>query len=80
MKIVVLDAATLGADLDLSPLQEFGEVIIRQNTAPEEVADALADADAADLLARVPDRDRRAVASNGVREAAAAYLAGSGDD
>ncbi len=38
------------------------------------------DADAADLLARVPDRDRRAVASKGVREAAAAYLAGSGDD
>ena len=38
------------------------------------------DADAADLLARVPDRDRRAVASKGVREAAAAYLAESGDD
>lgn len=38
------------------------------------------DADAADLLARVPDRDRRAVASKGIREAAAAYLAGSGDD
>lgn len=35
---------------------------------------------AADLLARVPDRDRRAVASNGVREAAAEYLAKSGDD
>ena len=38
------------------------------------------DADAADLLARVPDRDRRAVASNGVREAAAAYLAENGND
>lgn len=38
------------------------------------------DADAADLLARVPDRDRRAVASKGVREAAAAYLAENGDD
>ncbi len=38
------------------------------------------DADTADLLARVPDRDRRAVASKGVREAAAAYLAGSRDD
>lgn len=32
------------------------------------------DADAADMLARVPDRDRRAVASKGVREAAAEYL------
>ena len=38
------------------------------------------DADAADLLARVPDRDRRAVASKGVREAAAEYLAENGDD
>lgn len=33
------------------------------------------DAEAADLLARVPDRDRRAVASKGIREAAAAYFA-----
>lgn len=33
------------------------------------------DADAAEILARVPDRDRRAVASKGVREAAAEYLA-----
>ena len=32
------------------------------------------DAEAADLLARVPDRDRRAVASKGIREAAAAYF------
>ena len=36
------------------------------------------DADAADLLARIPDRDRRDVASNGIRESAAAYLAGNG--
>lgn len=36
------------------------------------------DADAADLLARVPDRDRRAVASQGVRAAAGAYLAENG--
>ena len=32
------------------------------------------DEDAAELLAQVPDRDRRAVASKGVREAAAEYL------
>ncbi len=36
------------------------------------------DADAAELLAQVPDRDRRAVASQGVRDAAAAYLDGRG--
>lgn len=33
------------------------------------------DAEAADLLARVPDRDRRVVASKGIREAAVAYFA-----
>ena len=38
------------------------------------------DATAADLLARVPERDRRAVASEGVRAAASAYLAGNSDD
>ena len=38
------------------------------------------DADAAAALATVPERDRRAVASKGIREAAAAYLAENGDD
>ena len=37
------------------------------------------DADAADALAQIPDRDRRAVASNGVRAAVADYLDGGGD-
>lgn len=37
------------------------------------------DARAADLLAQVPDIDRRAVASKGVLAAAAAYLAGNSD-
>lgn len=32
------------------------------------------DKDAADLLAKVPDKDRRTVASNAVRKAARAYL------
>lgn len=35
------------------------------------------DADAADALARVPDRDRRTVASNAIRTAVADYF-GSG--
>lgn len=42
MKIVVLDAATLGADLDLSPLNDLGQVTIYGNTAPEEVASRIA--------------------------------------
>lgn len=37
-KIHVLDAATLGEDLDLSPLREFGEVTVFDGTKPEETA------------------------------------------
>ena len=43
MKIVVLDAATLGADIDLSPLRELGEVTVYDNTAPEEASSRVAD-------------------------------------
>ena len=49
MKIVVLDAATLGADLDLSPLESLGEVEIWQATPPEKVAERLAEAEVAVL-------------------------------
>lgn len=37
MRIVVLDAATLGADTDLTPLMQVGTVTVWQNTAPEEI-------------------------------------------
>lgn len=47
MKITVLDAATLGADLDLSPLAALGELCVCASTAPEEVAERLADTDVA---------------------------------
>ena len=43
MKIVVLDAETLGADLDLSPLLELGAVTVYGNTAPEEISSRIAD-------------------------------------
>lgn len=43
MKIVVLDAATLGADIDLSPLQQLGELTVYAGTAPEEVAERITD-------------------------------------
>ncbi len=49
MKIVVLDSATLGADIDLSPLAAHGELTVYQSTAPDEVATRLADADVAVL-------------------------------
>ena len=45
MKIVVLDAATLGSDVDLSPLMALGEVSVYANTAPETVPERIADTD-----------------------------------
>ena len=45
MKITVLDSATLGDDLDLSPLNEVGETEVYKNTAPDEVAARIADSD-----------------------------------
>lgn len=45
MKIVYLDAKTLGEDLDLSVVSELGEAVIYQNTPQDEVKDVIADAD-----------------------------------
>ena len=45
MKITVLDAKTLGEDLDLSPLSAVGETEIYQNTAPALVAERIADSE-----------------------------------
>ena len=47
MKIVVLDAATLGTDLDLSPLSELGEVTVYVDTAAAQAQERLRDADVA---------------------------------
>lgn len=46
MRIVVLDAATLGEDLDLSPLDREGDVVVYAHSAPDEVRDRIADSDA----------------------------------
>ena len=45
MRIVVLDAATLGSDLSLAPLDEVGDVTVWQTTAPDEVAARVREAD-----------------------------------
>ena len=45
MKIVYLDAKTLGDDLDLSGFSELGEVVIYPNTPQEEVKNVICDAD-----------------------------------
>ena len=46
MKIVVLDAATLGDDLDLSPLQALGEVTVWSHTPAHQVKERISGADA----------------------------------
>lgn len=45
MKISVLDASTLGDDLDLSRLKEIGQVKIYNTTLPEETAGHIADSE-----------------------------------
>jgi glycerate dehydrogenase len=45
MKIVILDAKTLGSDISLEPFQKLGEVTIYELTRPEEVMSRIADAD-----------------------------------
>ena len=45
MKLVVLDAETLGEDLDLSPLERFGELAVYPRTAPDERLQRIDDAE-----------------------------------
>jgi glycerate dehydrogenase len=45
MKLVLLDADTLGSDLDLSPLEAFGDLEVYDITTPEETAENIAQAD-----------------------------------
>lgn len=45
MKIVFLDAKTLGDDLDLSAFYNYGDTCIYDNTYEEDVADRISDAD-----------------------------------
>ncbi len=47
MKIVVLDGATLGEDIDLSPLFNIGEVTVYPRTAESEIGERLSGADCA---------------------------------
>ena len=45
MKIVVLDASTLGADIDLSLYKKYGDLTVYQGTSEDEFADHVADND-----------------------------------
>ena len=45
MKTVILDKSTLGADIDLTPIRILGETAEYETSAPEQVAERIADAD-----------------------------------
>ena len=45
MKIILLDASSLGMDLDLSPFQDLPGTVIYQNTEPRELHARIEDAD-----------------------------------
>lgn len=45
MKIVILDAKTLGDDLDISVLEQFGDLTIYQTTSKEETLERIKDAE-----------------------------------
>ena len=45
MKIVLLDYGALGPEIDLTPIQNAGELIAYEKTGPEELAGRIADAD-----------------------------------
>ncbi len=49
MKVVVLDALSLGKDLDLSPLSRFGEVMVYDASTGEEAMERLRDCEVAVL-------------------------------
>jgi len=45
MKIVILDADTMGKDIDFAPIVRLGETVIYPLTAPDEIAGRIEDAD-----------------------------------
>ena len=45
MKLVVLEKASLGSDIDITFFDDFGEVSYYDNTAADEIAERVADAD-----------------------------------
>lgn len=45
MKLTLLDAETLGSDLNFHLFKEFGQVVVYENTAPDKVPEHIADSD-----------------------------------
>ena len=64
MNIVILDAKTLGDDIDMSALDEFGSVTAYPTTTREETADRIKDADIVITNKVVMDQDVMSSATN----------------
>lgn len=74
MKLVLLDAGTLGADLSLDPFRALGDLTVYESTAPEEVAARIAGADV--VMQNKTRVTREALSGSGVKiicEAATGY-------
>ena len=57
MRVVILDGATMGADIDFGPISDRFETVIYPRTAPEERAARIAGADAVVVNKVVIDRE-----------------------
>ena len=66
MKAVFLDADTLGSDVDLGPMQAAADLSLYGTTAPEQVAERIAEAEAV-VTNKVVLRDEHFAAAPGLR-------------
>lgn len=57
MKIVILDAKTLGDDIVFDKLEELGELVVYTNTKPSEIAERMKDCDVAVMNKLKPTRE-----------------------
>lgn len=64
MKIVLLDTATMGEDMEFSCIERLGECIKYKNTLPEEVPNRIKDADVVVINKVLLNRDVLAYAEN----------------
>ena len=87
MKIVILDAASLGGDVDLSPIVDLGEAKIYEINSPETLVSDIGDAEVvvsnkskltAEVLAQVPSVKLICVTATGFDCVDTAYCRGHG--
>ena len=87
MKIVVLDAKTLGDDLDISALVDIGDVVVHQTTKIEETPSRIQDADivitnkvviTAEMMDAAPDLKLICIAATGMNNVDLEYAASKG--